>query len=64
MTARGGFDAMNLRHELHYQYRCLRLGLGFLTGRFIHCNLQITYRCNFKCQICDFWKTRTIRPTN
>jgi MoaA/NifB/PqqE/SkfB family radical SAM enzyme len=45
-----------LRRELHYQYRCMRLGLGFLTGRFIHCNLQITYRCNFKCQICDFWK--------
>jgi hypothetical protein len=49
---------MNLRQELHYQYRCLRLGWGFLTGRFINCNLQITYRCNFKCQICDFWKER------
>jgi MoaA/NifB/PqqE/SkfB family radical SAM enzyme len=47
---------MNLRKELHYQYRCLRLGMGFLTGRFIHCNLQMTYRCNFRCQICDFWK--------
>jgi len=47
---------MNLRRELHYQYRCLRLGLGFLRSRFIHCNLQITYRCNFECQICDFWK--------
>jgi MoaA/NifB/PqqE/SkfB family radical SAM enzyme len=49
---------MNLRQELHYQYRCLRLGWGFLRGRFINCNLQITYRCNFKCQICDFWKER------
>jgi MoaA/NifB/PqqE/SkfB family radical SAM enzyme len=47
---------MNIRRELHYQYRCLRLGWGFLAGRFINCNLQITYRCNFKCQICDFWK--------
>jgi MoaA/NifB/PqqE/SkfB family radical SAM enzyme len=47
---------MNLRQELFYQYRCLRLGFGFLTGRFINCNLQLTYRCNFKCQICDFWK--------
>ena len=47
---------MNLQQELHYQYRCLRLGWGFLTGRFINCNLQITYRCNFQCQICDFWK--------
>jgi MoaA/NifB/PqqE/SkfB family radical SAM enzyme len=42
--------------EMHYQYRCARLAWGFLTKRFIHCNLQITYRCNFKCQICDFWK--------
>lgn len=48
---------MKLRQELHYQYRCMRLALGFLTGRFIHCNLQVTYRCNFQCQICDFWKT-------
>ncbi|RCK81129.1 MAG: Radical SAM domain heme biosynthesis protein [Candidatus Ozemobacter sibiricus] len=46
-----------LARELHYQYRCLRLGWGFLTKRFIHCNLQVTYRCNFACQICDFWKT-------
>ncbi|MBM4063289.1 MAG: radical SAM protein [Planctomycetes bacterium] len=46
-----------LGEELHYQYRCLRLGYGFLRGRFIHCNLQLTYRCNCKCQICDFWKT-------
>ena len=43
--------------ELHYQYRCGRLGWGFLTGRPVHCNLQITWRCNFQCQICDFWKT-------
>jgi len=45
-----------LARELHYQYRCMRLGWGFLTRRFIHCNLQVTYRCNFKCRICDFWK--------
>ncbi len=46
-----------LSRELHYQYRCLRLGYAFLAKRFIHCNLQVTYRCNFKCAICDFWKT-------
>jgi MoaA/NifB/PqqE/SkfB family radical SAM enzyme len=45
-----------MAHELDYQYRCLRLAFGFLTGRFIHCNLQVTYRCNMRCQICDFWK--------
>ena len=53
---RGLRAAARARKEIHYQHRCLRLALGFLTGRFIHCNLQITYRCNFKCQICDFWK--------
>jgi hypothetical protein len=47
---------MDWRRELHYQHRCLRLAWGFLRGRFIHCNLQLTYRCNFQCQICDFWK--------
>jgi MoaA/NifB/PqqE/SkfB family radical SAM enzyme len=47
----------SIARELHYQYRCLRLAFGFLAHRFIHCNLQITYRCNFRCQICDFWKT-------
>lgn len=46
------------RRELHYQYRKARLAWGFLARRFIHCNLQITYRCNFRCQICDFWKTK------
>ncbi len=46
-----------LTRELHYQYRCARLAWGFMRGRFVHCNLQVTYRCNFRCQICDFWKT-------
>jgi MoaA/NifB/PqqE/SkfB family radical SAM enzyme len=50
-----------LQSELHYQHRCLRLGYAFLAKRFIHCNLQVTYRCNFQCAICDFWKT-THRP--
>ena len=49
---------MTLRKELHYQYRSLRLAWGFLTGRVINCNLQLSYHCNFKCQICDFWKER------
>jgi len=45
-----------LAKEAHYQYRCLRLAGGMLGKRLIHCNLQVTYRCNFQCQICDFWK--------
>ena len=45
-----------LAREFHYQYRSARLLTGFALKRFIHCNLQVTYRCNFKCRICDFWK--------
>lgn len=47
---------VSLRQETYYLYRCLRLGSAFLRRRLIHCNLQVTYRCNFRCQICDFWK--------
>ena len=46
-----------VRRELHYQYRSMRLALGMLSRRFFHCNLQVTYRCNLTCKICDFWKT-------
>ncbi len=42
---------------LHYGYRSARLMKNLLGGGPIHCNLQVTYRCNFKCAICDFWKT-------
>jgi uncharacterized Fe-S cluster-containing radical SAM superfamily protein len=45
-----------LRKELHYQYRCLRLTRNLLLKKMLHCNLQVTYRCNFQCRICDFWK--------
>ncbi len=45
-----------IKQSLHYQFRCSRLAYGLLAKRMIHCNLQVTYRCNFKCQICDFWK--------
>lgn len=59
---RGGADGAGtlaaIAREVHYQARCLRLGWGMVARRLIHCNLQITYRCNFTCRICDFWKTR------
>ncbi len=34
----------------------LRYAWSFFNKRLIHSNLQILYKCNFKCQICDFWK--------
>lgn len=48
--------AASIKKELHYQYRSARLCYGFFAKRFMHCNLQLTYDCNFKCDICDFWK--------
>jgi MoaA/NifB/PqqE/SkfB family radical SAM enzyme len=42
---------------VHYAFRSARLMRNMALGRPIHCNLQVTYRCNFKCAICDFWKT-------
>ena len=47
---------MMISKALHYQLRCGSLAYNLLAKRMIHCNLQVTYRCNFKCQICDFWK--------
>lgn len=48
--------SLNLAKELHYYRKSLNLVSGFFRKRFIHCNLQVTYRCNFKCKICDFWE--------
>lgn len=45
-----------IRRGLNYQHRCLCLARGLLCRTVIHCNLQVTYRCNFRCQICDFYK--------
>lgn len=33
-----------------------RYGINFLRKKMAHLNLQILYQCNFKCEICDFWK--------
>jgi radical SAM protein with 4Fe4S-binding SPASM domain len=43
---------------LHDAYRIGRLFSGFVLGRYIHANLQITYDCNFRCMICDFWRDK------
>ncbi|MCP4217744.1 MAG: radical SAM protein [bacterium] len=34
----------------------MRYGYSFLMRRMVHLNLQLLYRCNFTCRICDFWK--------
>jgi len=47
---------MQIREKLHYARRAFRLVKNLVCKGYIHCNLQITDRCIFKCQICDFWK--------
>jgi radical SAM protein with 4Fe4S-binding SPASM domain len=34
----------------------LRFAKSFLRNRLVHVNLQILYSCNYRCNICDFWK--------
>lgn len=29
---------------------------SFIKKDMVHLNLQLLYKCNFKCEICDFWK--------
>ncbi len=41
-------------HEFSKRARLLYSGLR---KKLIHLNLQLLYQCNFKCDICDFWKT-------
>jgi len=31
--------------------------LSFLQRKFVHVNLQILYACNYRCAICDFWRS-------
>lgn len=34
----------------------MRYFLSFLRKDMVHLNIQLLYKCNFKCAICDFWK--------
>lgn len=47
----------SIKEKAHYFHKSLKLLNNFVTNGYIHANLQVTRRCNFKCQICDFWKT-------
>ncbi len=44
------------RDELFYHRRGWNLMKNFLLKRPINVNLQVTWKCNFRCQVCDFWK--------
>ncbi len=35
----------------------------FVFGRPVWCAWQVTYRCNFKCTFCDYWKCR-VKPSD
>jgi MoaA/NifB/PqqE/SkfB family radical SAM enzyme len=44
---------MSLLHDTRKKWRYAR---AWMRKRLVHLNLQILYRCNFRCRICDFWK--------
>ncbi len=42
---------------LREQRKIFQYFYSFLQKGLVHVNLQLLYDCNFKCDICDFWKT-------
>jgi MoaA/NifB/PqqE/SkfB family radical SAM enzyme len=45
-----------LAYQTRYLTKGARLLRRFVSGQPFLCNWQITYRCNFKCSICSFWR--------
>ena len=54
MRRRGLLNAA--RRRLLRLYGASRICINQFRRKFAHCNLHITHRCNFRCQICDYWK--------
>ncbi|MCX6354568.1 MAG: radical SAM protein [Candidatus Aureabacteria bacterium] len=39
-------------------YKKMRIFSRFFIGRPVWCTWQVTYRCNFNCSFCDYWKCK------
>lgn len=39
-------------------YKKFKIFSRFFMGRPVWCTWQVTYRCNFRCTFCDYWKCR------
>lgn len=39
--------------------KSLDLALSYLSKSPLYCSWQVTYRCNFQCSFCGYWKMRT-----
>jgi MoaA/NifB/PqqE/SkfB family radical SAM enzyme len=44
-------------------YKKFRIFSRFFMGRPVWCTWQVTYRCNFNCAFCDYWKRR-VKPSD
>jgi MoaA/NifB/PqqE/SkfB family radical SAM enzyme len=42
-----------LTHDAVKKARYIR---SWLNKRMVHVNLQLLYNCNFRCEICDYWR--------
>ncbi len=47
-----------MRSEWHKK---LLAGRGYLSGRPLWLSWQVTYRCNFRCKFCEYWKPESAR---
>ena len=39
--------------------KVLSLASGYLSKNLLYCSWQVTYRCNFRCSFCHYWKMKT-----
>lgn len=52
---------MQLSGQLAINAKKAQYAYNFIRGRLVHTNLQLLYDCNFRCQICDFWRPGQVR---
>ena len=48
-----------MKRDLPYLAKRLRIAAEYFTRRPLWCAWQVTYRCNFRCDFCGYWKLRT-----
>ena len=40
------------------KFKKLKLVKSYIFKRPLFCSWQVTYRCNFKCNFCDYWRSK------
>jgi radical SAM protein with 4Fe4S-binding SPASM domain len=45
--------------RVDFYRKSLDLALSYMSRNPLYCSWQVTYRCNFRCSFCGYWKMRT-----